>query len=55
MPDGEPGAARLQIATADDAGDVRPGRKRRGGPRMEFIAVGGDHQAVLRMAAPGED
>ena len=55
VPDGEPGAARLQIATTEDAGDVRPGRKRGGGPRVEFIAVGGDHQPVLRMAPPGED
>ena len=37
--DREPRAVRLQVAAADDAGEVGPGRERRRRPRVEFVAI----------------
>ena len=53
--DGEPGSVRLQVAPAHNAFDVAPGRQRRCGPAVEFIAIRADHETELRMAAPGQN
>ena len=51
----EPGAIGLQIAATHDSFDLRPGRERCGWPGVEFVTIGGDHQPVMRVAAPRED
>src|SRR6185312_8810858 len=50
----QPRALRLQVAPGEHAGRRRPLGERRGGARVELVAVGGHHEAVARMRLPGE-
>ena len=43
-----------QVAAADHASRGVPGRQRRGGARVEFVAIRRHHQPVSRVATPRE-
>ena len=51
----EPGAARLQVAPAEDARIVLPPVERRGRPLVKFIAVAGEDQPIAGVVFPGKD
>ena len=55
--DAEPGAAADEIASGENAAKRRLGapRGRRGGARVQLVAVGGHHQRVERMGVKPDD
>ncbi len=52
---GQPGAAGLQVATADDVALIRPPVRRLRGARVKFVAIARDDQGQARMFAQGKD
>jgi hypothetical protein len=53
--DAHPASTGFQVAPGQHVRSLGPKRGRRGGPGKEFIAVGGDHQRIVGMYAPGDE